>query len=260
MKIKSIAVVMSLLIMLLAPCFSGCLFPLSGSGNVINKPYDNSGFTRIEVSSIIEVEITQSSEYSINVTADDNIMDYFIVEQSGETLKLRLKSGYNYTSVTTIASITMPEISRLTMSGATSGTLTGFESAENIRVEVSGASSLVVSDITVSDAEIIISGASSVNGSLTANDVDFNISGASKLLLSGSGQSLDASVSGASDMLLDDFTVHNADVNVSGASNAVINMDGALDADISGASNLSYLGAPVMGDINISGASSIGKK
>lgn len=38
------------------------------------------------------------------------------------------------------------------------------------------------------------------------------------------------------------------------------NLEGRLDAEVSGASSLQYLGDPTMGDINTSGASTINKK
>jgi hypothetical protein len=59
---------------------------------------------------------------------------------------------------------------------------------------------------------------------------------------------------------LTDFPVNDADINLSGASRATINLDGKLDAELSGASNLEYIGDPTMGDINIAGASTINKK
>jgi len=54
--------------------------------------------------------------------------------------------------------------------------------------------------------------------------------------------------------------VVNADVSLSGGSRATINLDGRLDADLSGGSNLLYIGDPTMGDINTSGGSTVGKK
>jgi hypothetical protein len=69
-----------------------------------------------------------------------------------------------------------------------------------------------------------------------------------------------AVVSGASRFSLDDFTVNNANVNISGASTGTIDLDGRLDANVSGASTLLYVGDPVMGTINVSGASTLSKK
>jgi len=69
-----------------------------------------------------------------------------------------------------------------------------------------------------------------------------------------------AVVSGASTCNLADFPVHDVNVNVSGASTGTINLDGRLDANVSGASTLLYIGEPTMGTINVSGASTLREK
>ncbi len=279
MKIKSIAAVIIILSLLTVPCVSGCLYPVSGSGDLITEQFDYTDFSRVQVSNVFEFEISQSDTYSISVTADDNIMEYIIIDRSGDTLQVRLKQGYTYRSITAIAKIGMPDISRLEMSGATTGVINDFNTSNNISIEVSGASKLELLDFTagnikmkVSGASVVdakmtggntefeISGASKMTGLLACGDAEFNVSGASSLNLSGSGQDLKATVSGASKMSLDNFTTDDADVSVSGASTAVVNTVSRLDADVSGASTLYYIGNPVLGDIDVSGASSVKKK
>lgn len=61
-------------------------------------------------------------------------------------------------------------------------------------------------------------------------------------------------------MELSEFTVHNARVNLSGASRATIDLDGRLDADLSGASTLLYIGEPTMGEVSVTGGSRLGEK
>ena len=108
--------------------------------------------------------------------------------------------------------------------------------------------------------DIKVSGASRINGSITADDAGFEVSGASIVQLQGSAKNIVADVSGSSIFNLGDFVVNNADITLSGASLGTVNLNGRLDADISGASKLSYIGEPIMGDINTSGASTLSKK
>jgi len=138
------------------------------------------------------------------------------------------------------ASVTLPQLHGLTASGASRGTVSNFSSNE--------------------DLDITVSGASRVTGDVTAGNVEFGISGASTIQLEGSANDIDANVSGASHFNLEAFTVNNADVNFSGASSGTVNLNGRLDANLSGASRLWYIGEPTMGDINTSGASTISKK
>jgi len=222
----------------------GCPGGLIGSGNLETEAYDFTDFTEVEIGSAFEFEIKQSGSYSINVTADDNVMEYVQVSKDGQTLKIGLRTGLGIflgpVSATLRASVTMPQLSGLTVSGASRGTVSGFSSTE--------------------DLDITVSGASRVTGDITAGNVGFGISGASTIQLEGSANDIDANVSGASHFNLEAFTVHNADINFSGASSGTVNLNGRLDANVSGASRLWYMGEPTSTDINTSGASTVSKK
>jgi len=218
----------------------GCPGDLIGSGNLTTEEYAFTDFTKVEISSAFEFEIQQSSSYNISVTADDNVMEYVQVSQVGQTLKIRLGTVTWLGPVTLRASVTMPQLSDLTVSGASRGDIYDFSSTE--------------------DLDITVSGASRVNGDITAGDVEFDVSGASTIQLEGSANDMVADVSGASRLNLGDFTVNNADVDFSGATSGTINLNGRLDADLSGASRLWYIGEPTMGNIDTSGASTISKK
>ncbi len=213
---------------------------LFGSGNLETHGYAFTDFTKVEISSAFEFEIKQSGSYSINVTADDNIIDHIQVSKDDQTLKIRIVTVPSLRLVTLKASVAMPQLRDLTISGASRGTISDFSSIE--------------------DLDITVSGASRVTGDVTAGDIEFDIRGASTIQLEGSADDMIAAVSGASTCNLGDFTVNDADVNVSGASTGTINLNGRLDANVSGASTLLYIGDPIMGDINTSGASTISKK
>lgn len=241
---KKVAVIIAVVVVVGAICAAIVLrgWPgvLTGSGSLETEDYAFANFTRVEVSSAFVFEIEYSDSYSINVTTDDNVMDYVQVTQDGETLKIRLRAVPILRLVTLRASVTMPRLNGLTVSGACSGTLSDFSSTEGLSVKVSGASR--------------------VTGDILTGDIEFDISGASTVHLEGSADNMVAVVSGASTFNLEEFTVSNADVNVSGASTGTINLDGRLDANVSGASTLLYIGDPTMGTINVSGASTLREK
>jgi hypothetical protein len=213
---------------------------LIGSGNLETEEYAFTDFTEVEIGSAFEFEVNQSSSYNISVTVPDCLIDYVQVSQVGQTLKISLGALPLLGPVTLRASVTMPQLHGLTASGASRGTVSDFSSTE--------------------DLDITVSGASRLTGDITAGDVDFDVSGASTIQLEGSANDMVADVSGASSFNLGDFIVNNADVDFSGASSGTINLNGRLDADLSGASRLWYIGEPTMGDIDTSGASTISKK
>jgi len=211
-----------------------------GSGNLITQQKDFRDFSAIEVSSAFQVEISQSSFYSISITADDNIMDYIQVSKTDNTLNVGIQRG-SYQSTTLQVEIEMPEIDSLVLSGATIGIIKDFSSSELFVVELSGASRLEMQDINVGDFKV-------------------ELSGASRLTAEGSGNDLLSIVSGASNLDLSNLPVTNSNLSISGASQATVNLDGTLDATVSGTSTLYYIGEPTMGNIDISDTSSINKK
>jgi hypothetical protein len=237
MKMNALAAVLIALVALIAcgPIVIGG--GITGSGASETRTFDYTGFTRLDVGSAIPVEVTRADQFGISVTADNNLWPYVIVSKSGDTLRITLESGHSYLNTHIRAKVSMPALSAMDLSGAVSGTITGFSSE--------------------SDFQGTLSGASKLTGDLTAGDVTLRLSGASSVTLTGSGTSLDANASGASSLNLDGFKVTNAEVTMTGASHGSLDVTGRLDVSLSGASSLQYSGNPTLGRQNISGASSL---
>lgn len=212
-----------------------------GSGNVVDHKVEAADFDRVEAGGAFKVTIRQSESYSVIVRIDDNLVECLDAYVSGSTLKLGIRSACWISNATRMeAEITMPALTGIELSGASRGTITGFDSNKDLRVEVSGASSL--------------------EGDIVSGNVTVNASGASHVTLTGSGGNLTAEVSGASHLNLEDLPVQDASVEVSGASSATVYPSGRLNAEASGASHVYYLGEPTLGNVNTSGGSSIGRK
>jgi hypothetical protein len=196
-------------------------YTIEGSGNVVTRTFDISDFTGVDVGGGFRVEITRSSSYSVRVTADNNTFDYMDVYKADNTLTIGLRGGFSFRSVTLKAQISMPNLYALVLSGGTQGTAKEFTSTQDFNLVLSGGSSLE---------------------------------------LEGSASNLNLVATGGSRSDLSDFPVHNATVLLSGGSQATLNMNGVLNANLSGGSQLQYIGTPTMGDISLSGGSAITKK
>ena len=91
--------------------------------------------------------------------------------------------------------------------------------------------------------------------------MDLDLSGGSVLsVLVGEANDLTIDASSGSVLDLSDFTVHNVNIELSGGSRATINLDGELSGDLSGGSNLSYIGDPTLENVERSGGSTISKQ
>jgi hypothetical protein len=216
--------------------------PMTGTGNIVTEEQDITEFDRVDVSHAFEVNITQAEEFGVVVRIDDNLRRYLRVVKRGSTLEIGLEPGSLSTvrRATLEAEVTMPELTRVGLSGASQVTITGFVSAMPLDVGASGASEL--------------------RGDIGAADAGLQVSGASRVTLRGSAEDLTVEASGASHVDLSDFDVADADIELSGASRATVSVSGRLDVRASGASHLTYLGSPTLGDIETSGASSAGHK
>jgi hypothetical protein len=212
--------------------------PLGCFGETDTKDFDFRDFTAISAGAAFQVKITKASNYSITITVDRDKMDKIEVTKVGNRLNIGLKPNTGPLNFSTLeAEITMPDISSLILSGASNGTIQGFSFTHEF--------------------SLIVSGASKLSGDLDAGDVTFTLSGASTVDIQGSAGDMAVSAAGASHVRLSSFEVDNADIMLSGASDGTVNMDGTLDADLSGASSLTVRGDAIMGDVNLSGGSII---
>lgn len=210
---------------------------ITGSGNLITLEEDFKDFTIVKTGFAFESVIVRDSEFSIRITIDDNLEEYLNVYKLNNTLYVRMEDN-NYQDVELKVEITMPDIEKIDLSGASACTLTGFNLTHDI--------------------ELLLSGASTLNGNLNTQNINIELSGASNVLLSGNGTNLLVDGSGASVIDLGAFKLsENANVILSGASVSTVNLNGTLTAELSGASVLKYYGEPTLGTITLTGASTI---
>lgn len=210
---------------------------LVGSGRTTTQTYDFSDFDSLIIANAFEAAVVMSDSYSVEVTVDDNVVEHLRVEQKGRTVTVSLDDNFFVRNTTQRATITLPKLVSLEASGASRVDVSGFKTSDDVRVTVSGAST--------------------TRGDMETGDLTADVSGASTLSLTGSGGDLNVEATGASTADLSDFTVANATVEASGASRALVNASGTLNANASGASSVRYAGDPTLGRIDESGASSI---
>jgi hypothetical protein len=210
---------------------------IRGSGQMVTVQEGREDFDEIEIGSAFRATITRRAAYAVSIRVDDNVLDHVRVSSSGGTLSISLDNDHFYRDVALEATIALPAIRRLAMSGASRASLVGFHSDDDIEFELSGASS--------------------ATGDLSAGDVDCELSGASRATLTGTGADLSLHGSGASTLDLGGLATRDADIDLSGASSAIVWASGTIDATLSGASLLEYVGSPTLGDISVSSGSTV---
>ena len=208
----------------------------SKSNEISEKIYEFSNFDTLELSHAISVILVQSDNYRVAISCEDKYRDDVVVLQNNSTLKIRLKGRKSYKNINLSAVIHMPSVKKL---------------------EMSGASKVVFRNYKGSDLDLELSGASSVRGIISlSNTLTVDSSGASKIKLEGTVKNAEVEISGASSIkCLDLLIAQNLDLEASGASNAKLIANGRIKAKLSGASSFKYGGDAKNIKINSSGAS-----
>jgi phage shock protein PspC (stress-responsive transcriptional regulator) len=192
--------------------------------------YGLKDFDEVEVNGIFDVRITSGNEYAVELTGPENEKEKYKIELQGSTLVIDFNDdrGINWSKdfldIDRIKiNITMPKLEKIKAKGAGKISFTEFKSA---------------------DLDIDLVGAVDVSGEAEAEDVTLHLSGASKLSLEGSANTMDATIQGASSLRAYSFEVHNAIVEVNGASSAKVNVTEHLEMEEGIASDIDYRGHP----------------
>lgn len=168
---------------------------IKGSGNVKTETRDLKDFDSLDVGGVFEVVATAGNSYSVEVEADDNLLEHINTEVDGSVLRISLDRRVSTSSPMRIR-ISAPNIESLEASGASNVKLSNV-TGDQFRLESSGASKVNIAG-AVKELRVRMSGASRVAADgLTTVDANIEASGASNLVVNASNE-LRVIASGAS--------------------------------------------------------------
>lgn len=229
---KSIILGLAAIALLASGC-CGCpsfldLGGIRGSGNVVTEERRVSGFDRVSVTGSGRVVITQSDDESLNVEADDDLMQYIKTDVEGRTLVLGFTDTPRFRTLrpsrTIVFNVTLPRVSGLT---------------------ITGSGDIEADDISAEDLEIRITGSGDVEiHSLRAEDLEVRVIGSGDVDLAGYASEQDVEISGSGKYRGEDLESQIARVRVSGSGEAVVWVSDALDVRITGSGDVDYYGDP----------------
>lgn len=225
------------------------------SGEEGRYEYSLERFSGIDGSSSFHIEVRRGSGYSVVIYADPALKEKLVVDKRGSVLHLGVKPRFFSNERVPRAVITMPDLESVELSGAATMIAAGFRDGREFKCDLSGAGSLVM-DISAIDMRLELDGASVLSGVVETDSLELDISGGSEIELTGRGGRFKADLSGASTGRLKDYECTAARVELSGSSDLYLCVNGTLNLDASGASNMYYNGNVAPGDIRMSGASS----
>jgi phage shock protein PspC (stress-responsive transcriptional regulator) len=190
-------------------------------------------FKNVEISGYIDAEIIGGKELKVL----SNGADKFSIKVRND--KLILESNPSIISGNRKApkvKIFMPILDEVELTGLCEAELTGFNRGD-LKVTATGSSTFIMSGITLSEANIELSGVSNFKGFGTINRANIQASGSS---------SVDAM----------DIRISDLNIDLSGACDADVQVEDEIVGDLSGASTLTYKGKPRI-EVNSSGAAKV---
>jgi hypothetical protein len=230
---------------------------VSGSGDPTTRQFDFTGFTAVHADNAFDVTVTRGDAFAVEVTVDDNLVEYLRVELDGDALRIGMESGRRYANATLTAQVTMPSLQALEVGGAASAEAGGFDSADPLALAASGAGAIALASVRAGAVTLDVSGAGELSGRLEAQRIGGQVSGGGRVSLEGSASSIDLEASGGSRLELAGLTAQDAVLDLSGGANGAVRVTGSLSVDASGGAQLDYSGSPTSVDVNTSGGAQV---
>lgn len=212
---------------------------VTGHGNVVTKERNVDSFTGLKVSSGIDVYLKQGNNESVTVEADENLHEYILTEVRNGVLNVY--SEYNIRDADKKrVYVTMKEIKSIKTTSA--GDVFGEGPINCDRLELSASSA---GDIKIQ---------------VKTNQLDVDISSSGDITVTGETDMLRADLSSAGDLNAYELRSREADVSVSSAGDADINVSERMTARASSAGDINYKGNPRNVDAHSSSAGGIHKR
>ncbi len=210
-----------------------------GNNNVVKQTREVSGFNGVVVSGAYHLFLTQGSDESVIVEADENLLQYINTDVKGGTLKIYTKEKVKIRNANAMnVYVQLRNFDHLYASGASTTKAQSDLSGENIELRSSGSS-----DINLQTLE--------------TNRLNSRVSGASNISLEGSSTYLELRVSGSGDFQGSNFSADEVDVSVSGSGDADVRATGSISASASGSGDITVFGNPQKEKISTSGSGDI---
>lgn len=229
-------VMIGVFVLFLASCGYGKL--VSSSDNITTETKDIGSFTEVEVSSGFKVILKKGSAEEIEISANENLHEYIIVELIKNELRIQRERDIRFDGDAEITiTITYVEINDIEASG--------------------GCDFTIKEELSANELEIEMSGGSKIHGELNVNNLDAELSGGGKLDLVGKTENFNLQLSGGGKCKGYDLVVNNFKANLSGGSSVELTINDNIEVNASGGSKVKYKGNGRIINKNLSGGSTI---
>jgi len=198
-------------------------------------------FTKVHSGGSWEVVLEEGDAEEVRIEAKGVDLSKVKTEIDGDELELGLVKG-NYRNVELKFYVTYTDLEGVGCSGSGDMLVKSDVKAGDFRIGVSGSGGITMQD-------------------LRADELDASISGSAKIKIGGGvvGEA-EVNQSGSGDFEAEDLAIDKLEVSKSGSGDTHVGELGEVSLRASGSGDVIYSGSPRMGNIQVSGSSSIRKR
>ncbi len=214
---------------ILALLSSSCMLDMNfgsgvkGNGDVVEETREvTEDFTAITASEGLDVYVTQGSDFSIRVEADENVID--LIGTDIRDGKLKVHAIENIGRATKKVYVSLPEITALEANSGSDLVGQGLIEADKILLDASSGADLKLE--------------------LVADQVEANCSSGADIRLGGSANLLYADASSGSDIKALDMKAKVCRASASSGADIKVQVSEQLTADASSGADIGYTGEP----------------
>jgi hypothetical protein len=200
-----------------------------------------SGFHAVNIAGSFDVFIKQGATESVVVDAPSDVIGYVLTEVTNGTLKIYNKNNTGWKNLFSnkkiVVYITIKTVDGISLTG--SGDVSFKEG------------------ITANALKLQLTGSGDVSGKVTAKSLETNITGSGDVEVWGRADNSKVSITGSGDYEGTDLATTNASASIGGSGDITLNVNGSLEARVSGSGDIHYRGNPKNVSKTKSGSGSI---
>lgn len=211
---------------------------------------DLKDFSRVELRTAADVDITVGESFSVTVTADDELMEETEIIVRGDRLLIKRKNEderrfFDWKSDGDMdVVITMPEIEEMQINGSGDTVIRGVDSDE-LELSINGSGNLDVSGKSKS-LDVSINGSGDIEmAEVDGGNVGASINGSGDIEIAGGVcQTIEIEINGSGNVVARDVECEDAEVNVSGSGDSIVFASNQITFDSHGSGEVEVYGKP----------------
>jgi len=190
------------------------------------KTYKVSGFSKISISVPADVYIEQSTDYSLKIDADPDVLNKIEVEVKDGTLHIEKEKNLNNRKGDIKIYISSKKYNGISLAGSCDLEAKANISSDELSINMAGSCDAMFSD-------------------LKAEKLKLNLAGSCDIDIKGEGASLmKANIAGSADLSMFDFPVEKSSISIAGSGDCEVYVTEMLDASVAGSGSIVYKGTP----------------